>query len=186
MTPKYKSPSKKPPFDTTTIGSRFIAPALPWIALLLAAFALLYLNSNSPITLHHSNPHKNQPSCPSKPQDPIATPPNQKIPAYTPSDPQSCDSTNLLTLAYPITNSISAFIYTTTNPCFQPVAYIRLKPYALLITTNLTRRPCPCGFCDPSRSVAVPEHINSIGHDLTYSVTTQFLPVIYLQETKSF
>lgn len=50
--------------------------------------------------------------------------------------------------------------------------------YTLLISTNLVYRNCPCGFCDPIRGTAVPEHINSIGHDLIYQVSTNYLPLI--------
>ena len=185
MTPKYKSPSKNPPFNTTTFGSRYIAPALPWIVLLAASALILISNIQSRKSPHTQNPHQNTPTSLSNPQNLIATPPYHKITDYTPSDSIPADYTNLVTLSYNITNSISDFIYTTNNTYVQSVTYIRCKPHALLITTNLTRRPCTCGFCDPSRSVAVPEHINSIGHDLTYSVSTQYLPIIYLPETNS-
>ena len=187
MKPNFKShnPQSKTHFDTTTVGSRFLAPALPWLSLLLASVALLYLNPPSQKSRHLPNSHQNPPSCPSNTQNHILTPPAASSLSYTPSAPQSCDSTNLLTLTHHTTNSFSDFIYTTNFHSFQPVYYIRYIPHAILITTNLTRRPCPCGFCDPSRSIAVPEHINSLGHDLIYSVSTQFLPVIYLPETNS-
>ena len=187
MKPKFKSrtPHTKPHFDTTTIFSRFIAPALPWIALVLGSITLLYLYPPSQKSRNLTNPHQNPPSCPSNTQNHILTPPAASSLSYTPSAPQSCDSTNLITLTHPITNSLPQFIDSITYPRFQQVNYIRYKPHAILITTNLTRRPCPCGFCDPSRSIAVPEHINSLGHDLIYSVSTQFLPVIYLPETNS-
>ena len=187
MKPNFKSrtPQSKPHFDTTTVGSRFITPALHWIALLLASIALLYLNPPSQKSHNHSNQRQNTPSCPSNTPNHILTPPAAPSLSYTPSAPQSCDSTNLLSLAYTSTNSISAIIYTTNFHSSHQVQYIRYTPHAILITTNLTRRPCPCGFCDPSRSIAVPEHINSLGHDLVYSVSTQFLPVIYLPETNS-
>lgn len=50
--------------------------------------------------------------------------------------------------------------------------------YAVLISTNLVSQPCSCGFCDPSRNIAVPEHINSIGHDLRIVVSTNYLPIV--------
>lgn len=52
--------------------------------------------------------------------------------------------------------------------------------YAVLVSTNLVPQNCSCGFCDPSRGIAVPEHINSIGHDLRIEVSTNYLPVVYL------
>lgn len=50
--------------------------------------------------------------------------------------------------------------------------------YAVLVSTNLVPQNCSCGFCDPSRNIAVPEHINSIGHDLRYEISTNFLPIV--------
>ena len=52
--------------------------------------------------------------------------------------------------------------------------------YAVLVSTNLVPQNCSCGFCDPSRGIAVPEHINSIGHDLRIEVSTNYLPVLYI------
>ena len=57
--------------------------------------------------------------------------------------------------------------------------YLLSHSYAVLVSTNLVPQNCPCGFCDPSRNTAVPEHINSIGHDLRLEVSTNYLPVIY-------
>ena len=52
--------------------------------------------------------------------------------------------------------------------------------YAVLVSTNLVSQPCPCGFCDNARGIRVPEHINQIGYDLRFEVSTNYLPVIYL------
>ena len=60
----------------------------------------------------------------------------------------------------------------TTPPPPQPPLF------AVLVSTNLVSQPCPCGFCDPSRNIAVPEHIGSIGHDLRLEVSTNYLPVV--------
>lgn len=49
---------------------------------------------------------------------------------------------------------------------------------AMLITTNLIHRPCPCGFCRPSEGIAVPEHINALGFDTFVEVSTNFLPIV--------
>ena len=50
--------------------------------------------------------------------------------------------------------------------------------YAVLVSTNLVPQNCSCGVCDPSRNIAVPEHINSIGHDLRIEVSTNYLPIV--------
>lgn len=52
--------------------------------------------------------------------------------------------------------------------------------YAVLITTNIVSQPCNCGFCDNAHGIRVPEHINSIGHDLRIEVSTNYLPVVGL------
>ena len=54
---------------------------------------------------------------------------------------------------------------------------------AVLIQTNLCYRPCPCGFCRPSEGIAVPEHINTIGYDLVYKVSTNYLPLVVTPPT---
>lgn len=54
---------------------------------------------------------------------------------------------------------------------------------AVLIQTNLYHRPCPCGFCRPSEGIAVPEHINAIGYDLVYKVSTNYLPLVVIPPT---
>ena len=51
--------------------------------------------------------------------------------------------------------------------------------YAVLVSTNLVPQKCSCGVCDPSRNIAVPEHINSIGHDLRIEVSTNYLPIVH-------
>lgn len=51
---------------------------------------------------------------------------------------------------------------------------------ALLVSSNLVYRPCPCGFCKPSEGIAVPEHIGVIGYDLVWSVSTNLLPIVSL------
>lgn len=51
-------------------------------------------------------------------------------------------------------------------------------PAAMLITTNLVHRLCPCGFCRPSEGIAVPEHINALGFDTFVEVSTNFLPIV--------
>lgn len=56
--------------------------------------------------------------------------------------------------------------------------YLLFHSYALLVTTNLVPQNCSCGICDPSRNIAVPEHINSIGHDLRIEASTNYLPLI--------
>ena len=50
--------------------------------------------------------------------------------------------------------------------------------YAVLVSTNLVSQPCPCGFCDYSKGIAVPEHIGVVGCDLRIEVSTNLLPVI--------
>lgn len=61
---------------------------------------------------------------------------------------------------------------------------------AVLITTNLMYHPCTggtpgekCKWCDSEPSfygcaARVPEHINRIGYDCDWVVTTNYLPVI--------
>ena len=51
---------------------------------------------------------------------------------------------------------------------------------AILIVTNLVRIACTCGYCHGN--IVVPEHVNSIGHDLKYVVSTNYLPVITVKE----
>ena len=52
--------------------------------------------------------------------------------------------------------------------------------YAQLVSTNLVRIPCTCGYCRPSEGIAVPEHINQIGYDLKVQVSTSYYPVVSL------
>lgn len=61
----------------------------------------------------------------------------------------------------------------------QTVDASQALPYAVLISTNLVPQNCPCGFCDPSRGIAVPEHINQLGYDLRIEVSTNYLPIVY-------
>ena len=49
---------------------------------------------------------------------------------------------------------------------------------AMLVSTNLVHRPCPCGFCRPSEGISVPEHINALGYDTVMQVSTNYLPVV--------
>ena len=56
---------------------------------------------------------------------------------------------------------------------------------AVLITTNLISHPCTggtpggkCQWCNPEYGAVVPEHMNRIGYDMDWVVTTQYLPVI--------
>lgn len=49
--------------------------------------------------------------------------------------------------------------------------------YAIQVTTNLVSVPCNCGFCRPEEGIAVPEHINQIGYDLKYEISTNYFPV---------
>lgn len=49
---------------------------------------------------------------------------------------------------------------------------------AEVVTTNLVSVPCNCGFCRPNEGIRVPEHINQIGYDLEYQVTTSRYPVV--------
>lgn len=55
---------------------------------------------------------------------------------------------------------------------------------AILITTNIVRVACTCGFCNANTGVVVPEHVNSIGHDLQVVVSTNYLPVVELKGNK--
>ena len=50
--------------------------------------------------------------------------------------------------------------------------------FAVLVSTNLVPQNCSCGFCDPSRGIAVPEHIGVIGYDLRIEVSTNYLPIV--------
>ena len=52
--------------------------------------------------------------------------------------------------------------------------------YAQLVSTNLVRIPCTCGYCRPSEGIAVPEHINQIGYDLKVEISTSYYPVVSL------
>ena len=72
--------------------------------------------------------------------------------------------------------SMILFYQFTHSPALQAQ---RPLPYAVLISTNLVRQNCSCGFCDPSRGIAVPEHINQLGYDLRLQVSTNYLPVVY-------
>ena len=47
-----------------------------------------------------------------------------------------------------------------------------------VVTTNLVSVPCKCGFCRPNEGIRVPEHINQIGYDLEYQITTSRYPVV--------
>lgn len=64
------------------------------------------------------------------------------------------------------------------NRQYAPVEAPQALPFAVLVQTNLVRQNCPCGFCDPSRGIVVPEHINQIGFDLAVQVSTNYLPII--------
>ena len=50
---------------------------------------------------------------------------------------------------------------------------------AVYITTNLVNQECTCGWCDASRGIAIPEHMNRIGYDLRIEVVTNYLPIVY-------
>ena len=52
--------------------------------------------------------------------------------------------------------------------------------YAQLVSTNLVRKPCTCGYCRPFEGIAVPEHLNQIGYDLKVEVSTSYYPVVSL------
>lgn len=71
-----------------------------------------------------------------------------------------------------IANSVTTNDYSWNFPSNKTL-------YAVLVSTNIVSQPCPCGFCDPSRNIAVPEHINSIGHDLRIEVSTNYLPIVH-------
>lgn len=47
-----------------------------------------------------------------------------------------------------------------------------------VVTTNLVSVPCKCGYCRPNEGIRVPEHINQIGYDLEYQITTSRYPVV--------
>ena len=49
---------------------------------------------------------------------------------------------------------------------------------AEIVSTNLVSVPCKCGFCRPNEGIRVPEHINQIGYDLEYQITTSRYPVV--------
>lgn len=53
--------------------------------------------------------------------------------------------------------------------------------YAVHVSTNLVSVPCRCGYCDPSRGIRVPEHINQIGYDLKVVVSTSYYQVVNLK-----
>jgi hypothetical protein len=55
---------------------------------------------------------------------------------------------------------------------------------ARLVVTNLVHVPCRCGFCRPEEGVAVPEHLNRIGYDLAYEVSTNYLPVVIWEDAQ--
>lgn len=50
--------------------------------------------------------------------------------------------------------------------------------YAQLVSTNLVRIPCSCGYCRPSEGIAVPEHVNALGFDTILQVSTNYLPIV--------
>ena len=50
--------------------------------------------------------------------------------------------------------------------------------YAQLVSTNLVRKPCTCGYCRPSEGIAVPEHVNALGYDTVLQVSTNYLPIV--------
>lgn len=54
---------------------------------------------------------------------------------------------------------------------------------AILIVTNLVRVACPCGWC--TNGVVIPEHVNRIGYDLRYEVTTNYLPIVQKEVKKN-
>ena len=63
---------------------------------------------------------------------------------------------------------------------------------AVLITTNLVSHPCSggvpgekCKWCNPELGLAVPEHMNRIGYDMDWVVTTQYLPVVEMHKEYS-
>lgn len=64
------------------------------------------------------------------------------------------------------------------SPFLQTETALSKPLAAMLITTNLVHRPCPCGFCRPSEGIVVPEHINAIGFDTFVEVSTNFLPIV--------
>lgn len=66
---------------------------------------------------------------------------------------------------------------------------------AVLITTNLVSHPCTggtpggvCKWCESENSnpygcvMRVPEHINRIGYDMDWVVTTNYIPVIDIKD----
>ena len=60
---------------------------------------------------------------------------------------------------------------------------------AVLITTNLVSHPCTggkpgerCKWCKPEIGAVVPEHMNRIGYDMDWIVTTQYLPVVEMHK----
>ena len=53
-----------------------------------------------------------------------------------------------------------------------------IRLYAQLISTNLVRIPCTCGYCRPSEGIAVPEHVNALGYDTVLQVSTNYLPIV--------
>lgn len=55
---------------------------------------------------------------------------------------------------------------------------------AMLVSTNLVHRPCPCGFCRPSEGISVPEHINALGYDIVMQVSTNYLPIVISPHSK--
>ena len=62
---------------------------------------------------------------------------------------------------------------------------------AVLITTNLFGHPCTggtpggkCKWCNDEMGLRVPEHVNQIGYDMDWVVTTNYLPVIEMPAVK--
>ncbi|MBO6031987.1 MAG: hypothetical protein J6Q22_11140 [Prevotella sp.] len=53
-----------------------------------------------------------------------------------------------------------------------------------IVSTNLVRIPCTCGVCKPDQGIVVPEHVNSIGHDLKVEVSTSYYPIVSLPARK--
>ena len=50
--------------------------------------------------------------------------------------------------------------------------------FAVIVSTNLVRVPCTCGYCRPSEGIAVPEHVNALGYDTVLQVSTNYLPIV--------
>lgn len=50
--------------------------------------------------------------------------------------------------------------------------------YAMVVETRLEPCRCECGYCDPERGIAVPEHVNRVGYDLKEVTVTNYWPVV--------